>query len=310
MAIPVSGLSWFQSTTYLKWPGHWVCQPGFWEACQTARNTPSHLTRSSTAKQWCCRETSGSRETMYTPFASSCRKTLGLQRHHWHVPAFGEEVGMGRSHEKKQAKSEHHKGAVGQLIAIDPWGNGTCVLIAKSSDLQDPELVHGLQPKTIASECLRLSQPRLVPDGWNQDALQQFASRWQTIRTPEGKDLWLGTDTGQTQYASPFIAEVKPDWDSSVPAEEPIAYWGEATDPANAVVRPEVVVFQPPVDQPVQVRDSLTKTVPKARIIPNRVVMSTTGAQYDVSYTEGAAGFPQDCLEGNNTRIAFTILRQ
>ena len=60
-----------------------------------------------------------------------------------------------------------------------------------------------------------------------------------------------------------------------------MAYWGEATDPANAVQRPEVLVFQPPVDQPMQVRDSLTKTVPKAGIIPNRVVMSTSGAQYD-----------------------------
>ena len=47
------------------------------------------------------------------------------------------------------------------------------------------------------------------------------------------------------------------------------------------MVRPEVVVFQPPVDQPTQVRDSLTKTVPKARSIPNRVVMNTSGAQYD-----------------------------
>ena len=53
-----------------------------------------------------------------------------------------------------------------------------------------------------------------------------------------------------------------------------MAYWGETTDSANAVVRPEVVVFQPPVDQPAQARDSLTKTVPKARTIPNRVVMT------------------------------------
>ena len=28
------------------------------------------------------------------------------------------------SHDKKQAKSAHHKGAVGRLIAIDPWGTG------------------------------------------------------------------------------------------------------------------------------------------------------------------------------------------
>ena len=70
-------------------------------------------------------------------------KALGFQ---WHVPAFGEEVGVWRSHDKKQ--SAHRKGAVGGLIAIESWGNGTCVLIAKGSDLQDPELVHGLQPKT------------------------------------------------------------------------------------------------------------------------------------------------------------------
>ena len=202
-------------------------------------------------------------------------KALGFQRR---VPAFGEGVGMWRSHDKKQAKS-HHKGAVGRLIAIDPWGNGTCVLIAKRSDLQDPELVHGLQPKTVAVECLPLSQPRLVPDGWNQDALKQFACRWQTIRTPDGKDLWLKMDTGETEYTSPFVAETQPD--SSVLAEEPTAYWGEATDPANAVVRPEVVVFQPPVEQLVQARASLTDTVPKARVIPNRIVMSTSGAQYD-----------------------------
>ena len=124
-----------------------------------------------------------------------------------------------------------------------------------------------------------MTRSRLSQKGWNQDALKQFASRWQTIRTPEGKDLWLKMDTGQTQYTSPFVAEIKPD--SSDPAEEPLAYWGEETDPANAVQRPEVLVIQPPVDQPMQVRDSLTKTVPKARIIPNRIVMSTSGAQYD-----------------------------
>ena len=82
-------------------------------------------------------------------------------------------------------------------------------------------------------------------------------------------------DTGQTQCTSGFVAEIKPDL--SVLAEKPTAYWGEATDPANAVVRPEVVVFQPPVDQPTQARDAPTKTVPK----PNRLLMSTSGAQYD-----------------------------
>ena len=65
-------------------------------------------------------------------------------------------------------------------------GKWCLFLIAKGSDLQDPELAHGLQPKTV--EC--------------------------------------------------FIAEIKPDL--SVLAEEPTAYWGEAADPANAVVRPSL----------------------------------------------------------------------
>ena len=65
-------------------------------------------------------------------------KALGFP---WNVPAFGEEVGIWRSHDKKQAKSAHNKGAVGRLIAIDLWGNGTCILSAKGTDIQDPELV-------------------------------------------------------------------------------------------------------------------------------------------------------------------------
>ena len=86
-------------------------------------------------------------------------------------------------------------------------------------------------------------------------------------------------ETGQTQYSSPFVTEVK--GEAAEPAEEPIAYWGEATEPGNAVVRPEVVEFQPPEDQPAQACDSLTKTVPKDGIIPNKVVMNTSGTQYE-----------------------------
>ena len=82
------------------------------------------------------------------------------------------------------------------------------------------------------------------------------------------KDLWEKQRTYAFFLGGRFLKELT-------------TYWGEATDPANAAVRPEVVVFQPPVDQPVQVQDSLTKTVPKARIIPSRIVMSTSGAQYE-----------------------------
>ena len=132
-------------------------------------------------------------------------QALGFQ---WHVPAFWEKVGMWRSHDKKQAKSAHNKGAVGRLIAIDPWGNGASILIAKGPDLQDPELVYGLQPKTVGVERLRLSKPWIVPDGWSRDAMKNLANRWQTIQTPEGKDLWLRMDTGQTQCSSPFLISI------------------------------------------------------------------------------------------------------
>ena len=103
----------------------------------------------------------------------------------WTVPAFGEEAGVWRSHDKKQAKSAHNKGAVGRLVAIDPWENGTSILTSKDPDVQDPELAHGLQPKTVAVDCLRLSKPRMTSEGWNQ--------------TPEGKDLWLRMQDGHTQ---------------------------------------------------------------------------------------------------------------
>ena len=155
-------------------------------------------------------------------------KALGFP---WHVPGFGEEAG-----------------AFGEEVSM--WQQLTHGVVVPVflllRDLQDPELVHGLQPKTVAVERLRLSHPRITPDGWTKEAVKEFSIRWQTIRTPEGKDLWLKMDTGQTQYLSPFVSEVKDE--ATVPAEEPIAYGGEATDPGNAVFRPEVVVFQPFAD--------------------------------------------------------------
>ena len=56
-------------------------------------------------------------------------------------------------------------------------GHGTCTLIAKGTDVQDPKLVSGLQPKTVAVDCLRLSKPRIAPDGWTKDAIQNLAAR-------------------------------------------------------------------------------------------------------------------------------------
>ena len=36
----------------------------------------------------------------------------------------------GRNMEISQAKSARNKGAVGRLISIDPWGNGTCIVFS------------------------------------------------------------------------------------------------------------------------------------------------------------------------------------
>ena len=174
-------------------------------------------------------------------------KALGFT---WNLPAFGEEVGMWRSQDKKLIKSAQHRGVIGRLIEVTPWQNGTTSLIAKGSDLQDPEIIYGLQPKTVAVDCLRLAAPRTVPEGWTKPALDVFAKQWSSIRTPEGKDLWIQLTTGKV-------------------------HWG--TDH----VRQEVLDFVCPTQQPEQLRTSLTKTVPKARIIPNKVVMQTKGDQYE-----------------------------
>ena len=62
--------------------------------------------------------------------------------------------------------------------------------------------------------------------------------------TPEGtKTYGLRWMQARHNTLHPFVApRLRPD--SSDPAEEPIGYGGEATDPANAVQRPEVLVLQ------------------------------------------------------------------
>ena len=59
------------------------------------------------------------------------------------------------------------------------------------------------------------------------------------------------------------------------------AYWGDVNEAGNDHVRQEVLDFACPTQQPEQLRDSLTKTVPKARIVPNKLVMQTKRDQYE-----------------------------
>ena len=204
-------------------------------------------------------------------------KALGFP---WNMPAFGEEVGMWRSQDKKLIKSAQSRGAIGQLIEVNPWQNGATLLIAKGSDLQDPEIIPGLQPKTVAVDCLRLSEPPLIPEGWTKPALDTLARDWTSIITPERKDLWIQLKTGKSQYSSPFLSEIADAKNADMQLNS-YAYWGDVNEVGNDHVRQEVLDFVYPAQQPEQLRDSLTKTVPKARIIPNKVVMQTTGDQYE-----------------------------
>ena len=55
--------------------------------------------------------------------------------------------------------------------------------------------------KTVAVDCLRLSKPRLIPEGWDKDAIDTLAHVWKPIITPEGRDLWLRMHDGHTQYS-------------------------------------------------------------------------------------------------------------
>ena len=60
-----------------------------------------------------------------------------------------------------------------------------------------------------------------------------------------------------------------------------LACWGDVNEPGSDIVHQEVVDLVRPADKPAQERETLTKTVPKALIIPNKLVMNTTGAQYE-----------------------------
>ena len=163
---------------------------------------------------------------------------------------------------------------------------------------------------TVAVECLRLSQPRLVPDGWNQDALQQFASRWQTIRTPEGKIY--GLRWTQARHNIPHLLLQK------------------LSQTHQFQLRNRQRTGEKQLTQPTQWCDqkllyfnlqstSLFKSgilSPRQfRKLPNRIVMSTSGAQYDrckqATQKELQAFLKTAWKEPTgNSRIAFTILRQ
>ena len=190
-------------------------------------------------------------------------KALGFS---WNMPAFGEEVGMLRSQDKKLIKSANNRGAIGRLIEVTPWQNGTTSLIAKGSDLQNPEIIQGLQPKTVAVECLRLSEPRTIPEGWTKSALDGLKERICGSSSRLVKHSTLCRLCRSLLMPRLLI---------------PLAYWGDVNEAGNDQVRQEVLDFVCPTHQPEQLRTSLTKTVPKARVIPNKVVMQTKGVQYE-----------------------------
>ena len=145
----------------------------------------------------------------------------------------------------------------------------------------------------------RLSEPRIIPEGWTKPALDTLARDWTSIITPEGKDLWIQLKTGKSQYSSPFLSEIA-DAKNVDTQLNSYAYWGDVNEVGNDHVRQEVLDFVCPAQQPEQLRDSLTKTIPKARIIPNKVVMQTTGDQYErwkQATSKELERLSQDCVE-------------
>ena len=138
----------------------------------------------------------------------------------------------------------------------------------------------------------------MIPEGWTKPALDTLARDWTSIITPEGKDLWIQLKTGKSQYSSPFLSEIT-DAKNADARLTSYAYWGDVNEVGNDHVRQEVFDFVCPAQQPEQLRDSLTKTVPKARIIPNKVVMQTTGDQYE----RWKQLMPSSRLRGRNLRL-------
>ena len=60
------------------------------------------------------------------------------------MPACGGEVGVWRWHDKKLAKASDLK----VHRDVDLWGDGTCFLLKKGCDPEDPQFTHGLRPKS------------------------------------------------------------------------------------------------------------------------------------------------------------------
>ena len=93
----------------------------------------------------------------------------------WSTPASGEEVGICRSRDKKLTKASGLKGAVGRLLYVDLWGDGTCTLLKKGCDPNDPEFIRGLRPKSVSTNC--------ILEGWNPQAVETVAKQWTTCST-------------------------------------------------------------------------------------------------------------------------------
>ena len=70
--------------------------------------------------------------------------------------------------------------------------------------------------------------------------------------------------TGKPQNSSPFLSEIA-DAKNVDTQFKSYAYWGDVNEVGNDHVRQEVLDFVCPAQQPEQLRNSLTKTIPKAR---------------------------------------------
>ena len=151
-----------------------------------------------------------------------------------------------RSHDKKYAKSAQ-QGCNGPIDCHRPMGQRHIYSHYQAYRCR-------IWTLRLAVDCLRLSQSRMIPEGASKDAITTLVHQCQTIRTPEGKDLWLRMHDGHTQYSSPFIAEVE-SATAYLEDEHRQAYWGEVNEPEKILCDKR---FIPPQDKPAQARDTLT----------------------------------------------------
>ena len=111
----------------------------------------------------------------------------------WQYQFFGQHVGIWKGHDKDQAKSHDNRGAMGYLLDIDIWQNGTTRI------MQDGKVVKGLAPQPL--DPLRYHvNPRC-----DLNELERGVP-WRTVQDEFGKIRWIDHE-GRMYQGTPYTVE-------------------------------------------------------------------------------------------------------